>query len=263
MVTKKEKTPEFVFKYERCNTQLLQNLADSVIYMQAPREFNDPYDSLPDNPIPKISMSELEMIKAQCIRNNTLPDFIEFLDKARVPSLQEQVLVELTSIINTKKAEVLDQIGVSCFSETNDNLLMWAHYADSFKGICVEYSTEELPFSKIDPVYYSDEVAKLDPVRLLSPESVDEVRRQYLTKSCAWKYEREWRIVVLEGKQAWHVKPGIVKAIYFGPLMKPSLMKIVMDISSMADKKIDYYRGLLSRDQFLVEFIKVDRNELL
>jgi hypothetical protein len=33
---------------------------------------------------------------------------------------------------------------ISCFSETGDNLLMWAHYADGLRGFCVEFDGAEL-----------------------------------------------------------------------------------------------------------------------
>ena len=33
---------------------------------------------------------------------------------------------------------------ITAFSENNKSLLMWSHYADSHKGICVEYSFDDL-----------------------------------------------------------------------------------------------------------------------
>ena len=35
--------------------------------------------------------------------------------------------------------DICGVVSISCFSETWDNLLMYAHYADSFKGFCIEY----------------------------------------------------------------------------------------------------------------------------
>ena len=34
--------------------------------------------------------------------------------------------------------------GIACFSETNENELMWAHYADNYAGICIRYKTQGL-----------------------------------------------------------------------------------------------------------------------
>ena len=49
--------------------------------------------------------------------------------------------------------------GISCLSESDSSLLMWAHYANNHKGMCVEYEllqiSEQLKFSPI-PVIYTD-----------------------------------------------------------------------------------------------------------
>jgi hypothetical protein len=36
------------------------------------------------------------------------------------------------------------KFGLACFSETNESVLMWAHYADNYSGICIEYSSADL-----------------------------------------------------------------------------------------------------------------------
>ena len=40
--------------------------------------------------------------------------------------------------------EAKQTVGIACFSETYVNEIMWAHYAENFKGICVAYSTSKL-----------------------------------------------------------------------------------------------------------------------
>src|SRR5208282_983690 len=35
-------------------------------------------------------------------------------------------------------------VGIACFSETYKNMLMWAHYAGNFEGVCFGYSTNDL-----------------------------------------------------------------------------------------------------------------------
>ncbi len=36
------------------------------------------------------------------------------------------------------------RFGLACFSETNENVLMWAHYANNYSGMCIEYSALDL-----------------------------------------------------------------------------------------------------------------------
>src|SRR5689334_11848304 len=35
-------------------------------------------------------------------------------------------------------------IGIACFSETYENVLMWAHYAGNYTGMCLAYSASDL-----------------------------------------------------------------------------------------------------------------------
>jgi hypothetical protein len=35
-------------------------------------------------------------------------------------------------------------IGIACFTETQENVLMWAHYASNYTGMCLSYSASEL-----------------------------------------------------------------------------------------------------------------------
>ena len=50
--------------------------------------------------------------------------------------------------------------GITCLSEEDDSLLMWAHYANNHCGMCVEYNlleiNRQLSFTPV-PVIYSDE----------------------------------------------------------------------------------------------------------
>ena len=71
--------------------------------------------------------------------------------------IQEQIALEL-----------LNSYRICCFSSRYDSILMWSHYADENKGICVEYDLGLLDHSNpilrhIYPVIYGkDRVFKLD-----------------------------------------------------------------------------------------------------
>lgn len=108
------------------------------------------------------------------------------------------------------KFRLLSYLGtfVGCFSTTNNSTLMWSHYADSNSGICIEYDFNQLDSNSIHrkslfPVSYLHE-----PLNLA--DLLDDTNREVclypadaavlcaaLTKADAWKYENEWRIVLL------------------------------------------------------------------
>lgn len=95
---------------------------------------------------------------------------------------------------------------VTCFSASSDSTLMWAHYADSNKGICISYDFNQLPLDDLkrllifpvayssSPVYLSDLLN--DKVRKICPYPIDTaVLCAALNKADVWCEEKEWRLV--------------------------------------------------------------------
>lgn len=122
---------------------------------------------------------------------------------------------------------------VTCFSETYDNELMWAHYADKHRGICVEYdmskmeNNPDIAYYKFFtyPIIYSESRPQI-PIVLNRKEkhnysisegkySLSDRYKFLLTKSKAWKYEREWRMILPKNKNNIIYFPLISK-IYLG-----------------------------------------------
>lgn len=91
--------------------------------------------------------------------------------------------------------------GVCCFTQKLDHPLLWGHYADGHRGVCLVFNNLDgnCPiFEDVMPVRYTDERCRL---RLLDfytnrerfKESVIELVH---TKQTAWSYEHEWRVVL-------------------------------------------------------------------
>lgn len=112
--------------------------------------------------------------------------------------------------------EVCNSVSISCFSETWDNLLMYAHYADSYRGFCVEYDftkiINEYPYFYFFPVLYQSSPHSLTQMRKLNEdicnvksaynqgnfflEKTDEIISYFIHKAEVWSYEREWRFII-------------------------------------------------------------------
>jgi hypothetical protein len=67
-----------------------------------------------------------------------------------------------------KLQKLSDLVSMTCMTETNNNNLMWSHYADSHQGFCVEYDfrlLKEDPFNisyHLFPVLYRKERFMMD-----------------------------------------------------------------------------------------------------
>ena len=102
--------------------------------------------------------------------------------------------------LQSKIVELRNTTGVSCLTEADDSLLMWAHYANNHRGICVEYDLMEinsvLNFTAI-PVVYSKERSCFN---FFDPSSIEKDTLKLFihsltSKSPEWDYEKEWRII--------------------------------------------------------------------
>lgn len=91
-------------------------------------------------------------------------------------------------------AEASKRLGLICFSDNWKSPVMWAHYANKHKGVCLGFDIHE---NCIAPVQY-EEARILHLVDKESPRSSDQFIDQMLYhKAQEWAYEREMRAVVL------------------------------------------------------------------
>lgn len=132
--------------------------------------------------------------------------------------LQSQVLVlmkqaqELTlthlpkfnSILKDGLTEKLPaMLGVLCLSKNSNQPLMWAHYADSHRGLMIEFDSAHPTFNRQRST--EDDFGHLRPVSYskLRPELTMQTLDGYnafevfaLTKAYPWSYEEEMRLIL-------------------------------------------------------------------
>jgi len=144
--------------------------------------------------------------------------------------------------------------GVTCFSETNDNLLMWSHYANRGRGFCLEFDTKFTPFEKIRQVEYSSEFPEIDLTESLLENNYDELLRLYCTKSEHWSYEREWRGIHKEADKAFTYETACLTSVYFGTEVSADVLEIVCLVLQGQNSSVRFYRGRRNSAKFLVDF---------
>lgn len=120
-----------------------------------------------------------------------------------------------------------EDIGVACFSEVPDSILMWSHYADYHKGICLEYDKTDLLTNRaaelcLFPVLYEERMPDTGET-LFTGEPIEIARMLYqtvFTKHISWSYEKEWRLAcpLSRNKNGYEHKIPFVlpSAIYMG-----------------------------------------------
>jgi hypothetical protein len=83
------------------------------------------------------------------------------------------------------KAQMSLKFGMLCFCREWHNPVLWSHYADKHRGICLGF---DIPSKTIKPVKYEARRSPLSP-----PLTVGKADRLLYTKYRDWKYERELR----------------------------------------------------------------------
>lgn len=93
-----------------------------------------------------------------------------------------------------------DFFRVCCFSKTDvtsdSEILLWSHYANSHRGVRIEFELDEktIPLSE---VIYSRKRCAIEFSKANEGDHTNEIlRRAIHTKSEAWNYEREVRLIL-------------------------------------------------------------------
>lgn len=107
---------------------------------------------------------------------------------------------------------------ILCLSRTKNSSLMWAHYANSYKGICLEFDfvSGDNHFNKPNQIIYQDTPPIITDSQLRSKTDIS--REMFLYKHSLWAYEQEWR--VFKPNTDPHIvpfHPNSLKAVYIGP----------------------------------------------
>lgn len=193
-------------RFTPINENLISALVNSQLYFSSTQNLNDPYDCRID-----IEGSLKNAMKA-------------------TSEAQRKILQVYTNGILSRIKKKIEQVGVVCFSKQLDNKLMWSHYAKNHTGLCLTYEipskfilNNSPPLLGWSEVGYGNEKIKEFFLTLNPNNDADEfesfieplVIAIISTKSEAWSYEQEFRIVKSEpGK--FDIDRNWLKQICFG-----------------------------------------------
>lgn len=244
------------YAFRKCSNFVYQSLINEQLNVSSPSTFNDPYDcpviellNNEDEISQLIRKAYLESIKIACfVRNVKLP-------YQKGDKIEDVVCGELKR--QDDKDEYL-------------NSLMWAHYSDSHKGICIKYkfpndlsvlvsqNNGKLSFFK-DVEYDSEKLGEYS-----SKESI-RLKDAFFLKVKDWEYENELRFLHFDLEDTNLHKsidiPGCVEAIYFGlkcPKVERDAIMKIMKNKILIRKDIDGKK--ISEEPVKFYQMKVDAN---
>ncbi len=261
--------------YKYLSPERIDVISSGFIRFTQPALFNDPFEMSPyisaiasEDEINDIFDTKHEaQVKELYFKNNR-----DFRRKIPLETFKKRFAKEelLPQIKESAKGRALDHakeslsiamsqaIGILCLTSKADNLLMWAHYADSHAGLVIEFDGEH-PFFKqvfkdpLSPVGLDEDLSKdygyLKPVvyddyrpkiTLSSVKSFD----SFLIKSNDWAYEEEWRMLMPTEFANKVVKAENGADIFLYEIPKAAITKVILGCraSTTLIESIQYLR---------------------
>ena len=156
------------------------------------------------------------------------------------------------------KSKIGRHIGVLCFSRRYSNPVMWSHYAEKHKGLCIGF---DVPAPRCVDVSYSGRrlVKETEEVFEKGQGSSETLAKFLSTKYASWKYEDEVRCLV-DLRQT--VVDGGHHFCDFSPVLKLASIIVghgsvvsrqeISDALSETDGDVDIFKARLAFRSFRV-----------
>lgn len=262
-----------LYRYQPFHEERLSTLiCDKKIRFSNPASFNDPWDCKPWFDISTVDdPAEIER----------LIEYYVDITKRRRPDISDDAIAANSQRLRVdsdyRRAKVIEssvgigqgideQYRVYCLAEKFDCELMWAHYAASHSGVVIAYRTDNPLFCSALRVRYAEKY----PAFSLASKSPDDTIGPLLTKSAAWRYEQEFRLVAQEkafasGKDTLCADSHFVsrpsrsiESITLGCLASDATISKVQKLVAASGEKITLRRAHRALDRYQLVFKNLD-----
>ncbi len=269
--------PPIYYKYRPINFHTEQLLRNQEIYFSFGHEYNDPFDS-------KVRIDpsgSVEEVLAT-LEETPIPEDTKLFLRRKFKNNEINPELHLHSVYEVAKTTIMS----SCFSSEPANVLMWSHYADSHKGICIglaNISDEKIPAIKFDlgnapsnsltlkdgvfPVfevkYDRDEITIWKPYH----DDITTFIDAHTNKAKYWEYEKEHRIVLAYKEYKTKVlrfDRRFLRELYLGARIsvpgKTKVLEIVKDEYLNKNIPVRVFQTKISAKRFELDIEEIDMN---
>lgn len=135
------------------------------------------------------------------------------------------------------------KLGIYSLSTTYSEELMWAHYANSHKGFCIEYQIDKLKDKYLAPEMVNELKVNYEPKPqtfsyLDLKEKNRTLEKLFATKSLNWSYEKEIRLI-FDSFELKDYHPSALTGLYFGTEFPLNQRRQLID--SLHNRDIVFY----------------------
>jgi len=285
------------YRYRGFSINTLESLCHDRLYFAHPGTFNDPLDCSPtldsDSPL-----EELRNLLSILVHRRVKSEVLNSLNEARFKGekaaayAEEKAIWEarnklaniaynatdpdynvpeteaeewlLTTQIESELRSHYDR-GVCCFSTTYTSPLLWSHYGDQHRGMCIGYGIHRRPKPEMHGVVYggSRSIRTSVLIRALindDPDAKKELDRDVLLrKARGWEYEKEYRLLGARGDQD---SPLLLKEVTFGLRCPMAVVHTVVKALAGRDTDMRYFQMYEVRGRFVLRRSEINLAEL-
>ena len=280
--------PESLYKFRGVNECSLSNLRDATLHLTFAKTFNDPYDSVADfdpcfglttveRVLSRIQGASADMRQAILSAEDPMLEVLRILF-SQSDAIGQVALSKLACELNgnyrafatkavTEMNRQLQGIYKICsLTERLDSLPLWAHYASNHEGFVMEYDFRSLPFESVvglslwtvrySGVFNASEL--LLGLQTGQPFNILFGLIAALHISPDWKYEEEWRLVLVDGEDAPPINfCAPLKAVYLGSKINKSKEDLVVREALVAG--VSVFKMRLVPHEFRMEAVPYNR----
>lgn len=289
-----QQPPKLLYKYRGFSNLTLSLLVDDTIYFATPTTFNDPLDTRPaletdlgSEALEKILTKLIEArisaemsAAAKAIRYRGPKTLDHIARQSRIAA--ERQLADIRYNATNPDLEVNDPLrfllgqyieeellrrydkGIFSLAQRATCPLMWSHYADQHRGLCLGYSIPEAAMHNIHKIQYGgNRLVQASAVEgMLSGNDSD--RRTVdnavlLKKAKPWAYEREWRLIGPRGEQD---SPLELEEVVFGMRCDSAVKYAVVQALEKRDRSVRFFEIREQRSSFILVKRRVNIDEL-
>ncbi len=199
--------PDIVYKYRNWTDDFHKDvLCENHLFLTSPKYFNDPFDC-------RVPTNYTSLNTDDKIRSFVDKKMIKFFD--HLENEKRDIAYEMKKLENRLSNDMANyqkehedvlyksqdkHYGILSLSSLWNSILMWSHYADNHKGICIGFWEEKLrncgAFGKGGSVVYppDNNFPFIDP---LSEDLMVNSFTETHYKAKDWSYENEYRLMKL------------------------------------------------------------------
>ena len=122
-----------LYKFSGFSKYSVENIINNGFSLSLISSFNDSYDS-------KLSFGDLKMHAIE----ESLTDIMFAINAGCEPYITQHEWLSHLIEEQTAYRSFLSASYCVCFSEKTDSTLMWSHYSDNNRGICIAYDFEKI-----------------------------------------------------------------------------------------------------------------------